>query len=63
VISEVDLAGDVKDTFGAVPASWGDVTEADICGLGEDDGAVYGGLDAGTYVPSVEIPKPAPPVE
>lgn len=63
VISEVDLAGNVKDTFGGVPSSWGDVTEADICGLGDDAGAVYGGLDAGTFDPSVTIPKPAPPAE
>jgi hypothetical protein len=55
VVSVVDLDGTVKDTFGEVPASW-DVSEADLCGI--TDGAVYGGLDAGTYNPSVTIPKP-----
>ena len=64
VISLVDLEGTELDTFGAVPASWGDVTEADICGLTGADGAVYGGLDAGIYEPTVTIPKDfTPPVE
>jgi len=62
VISLVDLNGEELDTFGTVPASWGDVSEADICGLTSADGAVYGGLDAGTYAPTVTIPKPPPPV-
>lgn len=62
VISQVSLELDgtpvVKDTFGAVPAGW-TVSEADLCAV--TDGAVYGGLDAGTYVPSVLLPKPLPP--
>lgn len=61
VISTVDLDGNVLDTFGAVPASWGEVSEADICDLTGADGAVFGGLDAGIYEPTVTIPKPPPP--
>lgn len=64
VISTVDLDGNVLDTFGAVPESWGDLDEAAICDLTGTDGAVFGGLDAGIYDPQVTIPKGfTPPAE
>lgn len=55
VVSSVTLNGEGKDTIGDVPAAWNALSEGDICGVTE--GAVYGELDAGTYDPSVVIPK------
>ncbi len=57
VVSSVDLDGDPKDTFAAVPASLFDlgVTEDLLCGV--TDGATYENLVADDYVPTITIPK------
>jgi hypothetical protein len=61
VVSAVTLNGTTLDTIGAVPASLlgktPATTQAEICNIG---GASYGNLNAGTYGPSVVIPKPTP---
>jgi Prealbumin-like fold domain len=61
VVSAVTLNGTTLDTIGAVPASLVGktpaTTQAEICNIG---GASYGNLNAGTYGPSVVIPKPTP---
>jgi uncharacterized surface anchored protein len=64
VTSTVTLNGQnpaARDTIGTVPANLAllGVTEADLCNIGAGSGnANYGMLDAGTYNPSVLIPKP-----
>lgn len=61
VVSLVDLDGETLETFGAVPGSWGELSEEAICGLTDEENApaaVFGGLDAGIYEPTVTIPKP-----
>ncbi len=61
--SDVTLDGDnATVTVGDVPAALANlgVTEADICGLEPepgDGGAVYGGLEQGTYAASITIPR------
>ncbi|HET9564071.1 MAG TPA: SpaA isopeptide-forming pilin-related protein [Mycobacterium sp.] len=59
VVSVVTLNSVTKDTIGVVPASLSGttpaITQANICDIG---GASYDNLSAGTYVPSVVIPKP-----
>jgi len=63
VTSTVTLTGQLpaaRDTISSVPlnlAAHG-VTEAELCDLGAGGNANYGMLDAGTYNPSVLIPKP-----
>ena len=61
VVSLVGLGGETLETFGSVPESWGDLSEAAICDLTDEEearAAVFGGLDAGIYEPTVTIPKP-----
>lgn len=62
VVSEVTLDGDVTTTIGSVPSALHDkgVTQSDLCELG---GASYGGLELGTYDPSVVIPAPPADLE
>lgn len=62
VVSEVTLDGEVKNTISTVTTALAEknVTASDLCALG---GATYGGLEEGTYDPSIVIPAPPPPTE